>query len=135
MATVEEHSKIVKQFLDDINEKIRANLLVERQKIIGFAASEAVTNLFALMLHKKNFVEPSFNVNPRYFASEKRAKDKFDFDFPKKEEIINLLVNQEGYRDKLCYGKEKEVKIVNSAIKNLFDTKKLIESIIGEENE
>ena len=135
MTTIEEHNKIIKGFLDDINEKIRANLLVERQKIVGFSASEAATNLFALLLHKKNLVEPGFNVNHRFFASEKIAKSKFDYEFPKKEEIIKLLINQESCRDKLCYGKEKEADIVDSAVKNLFKLKDIINSIIGEENE
>ena len=39
----------------------------------------------------------------------------------------------EDYRNKLCYGKEKEANIVNSAIKNLFKIKELIESILGED--
>jgi len=133
MTTISVHKKIVKEFLDDINEKIKADLLLERQKIIAFSASEATTNLFAILLHKKNFVEPSFHINHRYFASEKIAERKFNFDIPKKEKLIPLLVKQEGYRDKLCYGKEKEVKIVNSAIKNLFEIKNLIDSILKEE--
>ena len=132
MTTIEEHKKIIKQFLEDINEKIKANLLVERQKIIGFDASEASTNLFALLLHQKNIVEPSFHINHRYFASERIAEKKFDFDIPKKEEIINLLVNQEEYRNKLCYGKEKQANIVDSAIKNLFKIKEIIEGELDE---
>ncbi|MBU0628992.1 MAG: hypothetical protein KKC75_07410 [Nanoarchaeota archaeon] len=135
MTTIEEHTKILKGLLDDINEKIRANLLVERQKIVGFSASEAATNLFAVLLHKKSLVEAGFNVNHRFFASEKIAMSKFDYDFPKKGEIIQLLVNQEGFRDKLCYGKEKNADIVDSAVKNLFKLKELIDSIIGENNE
>jgi len=71
MTTIEEHEKIIKEFLDDINEKIKADLLVERQKIIGFAASEAAVNLLAVLLHKKKIIEPSFSINHRYFASSK----------------------------------------------------------------
>lgn len=128
MTTTEEHKKIVKEFLDDINEKIKANLLVERQKIIGFAASEAAVNLFAVLLHKKKVIEPSFSINHRYFASLKIAENKFNFNFLNKEKILSLLVNQEKYRNKLCYGKEKEAEIVNSALKNLFELKNLIEA-------
>ena len=128
MTTIEEHKKIVKEFLDDINEKIKANLLVERQKIIGFAASEASVNLLAVFLHKKNLIEPGLNINHRHFASLKMAENVFSIDFPSKNKIINLLVNRESYRNKLCYGKEKEAYIVNSAVKNLFELKNLIES-------
>ena len=131
MTTIEEHKKIVKEFLDDINEKIKANLLAERQKIIGFAASEASVNLLAILLHKKKLIEPSFNINHRYFASLKIAENIFDFDIPKKQKILNLLINQESYRNKLCYGKEKNAEIINSAIKNLFELKNLIEAELG----
>jgi len=128
MTPIEEHKKIVKEFLDDINEKIKADLLVERQKIIGFSASEAAVNLLAVFLHKKNVIEPGLNVNHRYFSSLKMAENTFNIDFPNKSKILNLLVNQESYRNKLCYGKEKEADIVNSAVKNLFELKNLIES-------
>jgi len=132
MTTIEEHEKIAKEFLDDINEKIKANLLSERQKIIGFTASEAAVNLFAILLHKKKFIEPSFSVNHRYFASQRIAENRFNFDFPNKNKTLNLLINQESYRNKLCYGKEKKTEIVNSAIKNLFKLKSLIESGLEE---
>jgi len=127
MTTIEEHKKIVKEFLDDINEKIKANLLVERQKIIRFAASEAAVNLLAVFLHEKNLIEPGLNINHRHFASLKMAENAFNIDFPSKNKIINLLVNQESYRNKLCYGKEKEADIVKSTVKNLFELKSLIE--------
>ena len=135
MTTAEEHEKIVKEFLEDINEKIRANLLIERQKIIGFAASEAAVNLFALLLRKKSIVESGFNVNHRYFASQRIAERRFDFHIPKKIELIKLLVDQENYRNKLCYGKDKKANIVSSAVENLFKIKKLIDSILEGENE
>lgn len=127
MTTIEEHEKTAKEFIDDINEKIKANLTAERQKIIGFSASEAAVNLFAIFLHKKKIVEPGFNVNHRYFGSLKMAESSFNFDFPDKNKILNLLVSQESYRNKLCYGKEKSVDIVDSAIKNLFELKNVIE--------
>lgn len=132
MTTIEEHGKIIKEFLEDINEKIKSNLLVERQKIVGFSASEAATNLFALMLHKKNLVEPNLNINHRFFASERIAENKFNFDMPNKKRVLELLVKQENFRNKLCYGREKESDVVNSAVKNLFEIKQLIEAEIEE---
>lgn len=135
MTTIEEHKEIAKEFLEDINEKIRANLLLERQKIIGFAASESATNLFAVFLHSKNLIEPSFSVNHRFFASLRITEKKFDFDFPRKEELLKLLVEQEDFRNKICYGKKKDLEIVENAIKNLFEIKKIIDKELGAENE
>ena len=132
MTTMEEHRKIINEFLDDINEKIKANLLVERQKIIGFSASEASVNLFAIFLHKRNLIEPGFNVNHRHFGSLRMAENVFNFNFSNKDKILNLLVSQESYRNRLCYGKEKDASIVNSTIKNLFELKNLIDSELEE---
>ncbi len=133
MSSVEEHKTAVKELLEDISEKIRAGLLLRRQKIIGFAASEASTNLFALFLHKKELISPGFNVNHKFFASPKRAKDTFQEVFEKKDSLLELLIQQELFRDKLCYGKSKDEKTVQEAVKNVFELKKLVEELLGEQ--
>ncbi|MDP2925074.1 MAG: hypothetical protein Q8N99_01755 [Nanoarchaeota archaeon] len=135
MTTIEEHTEIIKECMDDINEKIKSNLVYERQKIIGFASSESATNLFAVFLHSKNLIEPSFSVNHRFFFSIKIAEKKFDIDFSNKDKILDLLVKQEDFRNKLCYGKRKNIETVNSAIKNLFELKNLLENNKEGENE
>ncbi|TRZ54237.1 hypothetical protein D4Q76_02780 [archaeon] len=94
MTSMEEHKKAVKELEDDMQEKIRMHLLHERQKIIGFAASEAAANCFAILLHKKNLISSGFNVNHKWFASLERAKEKFPFEFPHKNKILELLVRE-----------------------------------------
>ena len=133
MTTIKEHKEIIREFLEDIEEKIRAGLVADRQKIIGFSASEAATNLFALLLHSKNLIEPSFNINHRFFASKRIAEKKFEFDFAKKQKIIDLMIKQEEFRIKLCYGKKKGSEKANSAIKNLFELKEIVEGEIENE--
>lgn len=133
MTSLEEHKKSFKQFIDDINEKIRADLLIERQKIIGFDTSEASTNLLEYFLHKQNRISPGFKVNHNHFASEKRANRYLDFEFPKKNEIIALMVKQDEFRNLLCYGKEKKIEIIKESIDNLNKIKKIIEDELGEE--
>lgn len=133
MTTIEEHKTIIREMEDDIKEKIRANLLLQHQKIIGFSASEGATNCFAFFLHKNNLIPPGFNVNHLWFASERKAEEKFHFDFPGKKEILPLLVRQEDLRQKLCYGREKDFSLVNLAVDNFFTLKKLIERESGEE--
>ena len=56
MTSLAEHKNNFKQFLEDINEKIRANLLLDRQKLIAFAASEAATNILEYYLHRKDLI-------------------------------------------------------------------------------
>lgn len=133
MTSIEEHITAAHEFIEDINEKIRANLLVKRQKIIGFSASEASTNLFAAFLHKKELITPGFNVNHKFFASLKRANDVFKESFDKKELVVDLLVKQEALRDRLCYGRQKDDTLINDAVKNLFELKKILEELLGEE--
>lgn len=132
MTSVQNHKKNIEEFLKDINEKIDNELILERQKILGFTTSEASTELFEMLLHKENLVTPGFHVNHRFFPLKKIAKNRFDFEFPNKEEILNHLVTQEKYREKLCYGKTKEKKLVEKALKNFFNFKKIIEKEIGE---
>ena len=133
MTSLEQHKNNLHQFLDDIKEKVRAGLLLERQKIIGFAASGASTNLLEYFFHKKNLISLGFNVNHNYFASAQRAKQHLNFYFPRKEELIGWMVEQDRYRNLLCYGKEKELKVIEEAIANLNRIKKAIEEELGEE--
>jgi hypothetical protein len=132
MVSDSEHRKIIKEFLDDIRDKMRSGLLVERQKILAFAASEAACHMISLLLHKKGLISPGFNVNHRFLSSEKSAREKFGFDFPEKERLIPLLVNQEKHRNILCYGRTKDKKVVEEAISNLFRIKEIIEKETGE---
>ncbi len=133
MTSPEEHRKIVQQFLDDINEKVRAGLLLERQKLVGFAVSETSTNLLEYFLHKKQAISPGFRVNHNYFASEKKAERMLDFEFPLKFEIISLMVKIEESRDLLCYGKQKSLSLVEEDIVLLQKLRKLLSQEVGEE--
>jgi len=133
MTTIEEHKKTVKELEEDIKEKVRTGILEQRQKIIGFATSEAATNLFALFLHKKKLVSEGTAINHRWFASLKRATEKFPFEFPKKHELVQKLVRQEQLRERLCYGRAKTKKDAEEAVKNFFEIKEIVQDEIGEE--
>jgi len=127
MPSIDEHEKIAKELIEDIEEKIRLGIIVKRQKIIGFAVSEASTNLFAIFLHKHNLITHGFNLNHSFFASQKRAENTFNSDFNNKKKVIEILVRIEELRNRLCYGRDKEAKEANEAIKLLFELKKMLE--------
>ena len=129
MPSIEEHEKTVKELLEDIEEKIRLGLVAKRQKIIGFSVSEASANLFAIFLHKNSLIEPGFNVNHSFFASQKIAEQMFPSDFKNKKEILSNLVRIEELRNRLCYGREKEAIEANEAISALFELKEILEHI------
>lgn len=127
MPSIEEHEKIAKELIEDIEEKIRLNLVAQRQKIIGFAVSEAASNLFAAFLHKKGLITIGFNLNHSFFASAQRVERTFPFDFSNKKEILAALVRIEELRNRLCYGREKEATEVQEAISLLFKLKNFVE--------
>jgi hypothetical protein len=133
MTSLEVHRKSAKVMLDDIDEKLRSGLAAERQNIIGFAASEAACNLLAILLHKKNLISPGFNVNHRFFASDKMAKERFGFEFPAKERLIPLMVKQEEYRGLLCYGRERSEKLVLEAVGNMNKIREIVDKEAGED--
>lgn len=133
MTSPEEHKKAVKELEADIQEKIRLHLIPERQKIIGFAVSEASVNCLALLLHKKKLISEGFSVNHRWFASIERAKEKFPFDFPHKKELLELLVREDQLRERLCYGRTRSAGEAEEAIKTFFEIKRLVQKDIGED--
>lgn len=127
MPSIEEHEKTANELIEDIEEKIRLNLVAKRQKIIGFAVSETASNLFAAFLHKKELINQGFNVNHLFFASMQRAERTFPSDFPEKKDALATLVRIEELRNRLCYGREKEASEAQEAISLLFKLKGLLE--------
>ncbi len=127
MPSIEEHEKTAQELIEDIEEKIRLGIVVKRQKIIGFAVSEASANLFAIFLHKNKLVDSGFHVNHLFFASKKRAENTFLSEFKHKDPVLSLLVRIEELRNRLCYGRDKEAKEVNESVELLFKLKKLLE--------
>jgi len=105
----------------------------ERQKLVGFAVSEAAANLLEYFLHQKQVISPGFRVNHNYFASEKKAERMLDFEFPSKPEMISLMVKIEEFRDQLCYGKQKKVSLVEEDLSFLQQLRELISKESGEE--
>jgi len=83
--------------------------------------------------HKKELVSTGFRANHRYFSSLRKAEEYVNFDFPQKKEILELMIQQQKLRDILCYGKEKDLKIVEEAIRNLQKIKEIITKELGEE--
>ena len=133
MVSAEEHRKTIRELEEDLNEKLRAGILAERQKIVGFAASEASTNAFALLMHKLHLISEGAAVNHRWFASAGQANQRFPFAFPQREELLAKLVRQEQLRDRLCYGRAKSAKEAEEAVQTFFEIKVIVERAIGEE--
>ena len=114
---VEDHLKNLKESVDIINECIQKGIL-ERKRNIGFNASAGAVDMLEAFLHRKSLIDPGFMIKHEWFNSKKKTKEKFNFDFPEKEEIIRLISIIEGKRSLLFYGKPQKEETIREVIDN-----------------
>ncbi|MBI2542372.1 hypothetical protein HYV80_06705 [Candidatus Woesearchaeota archaeon] len=119
---IETHLKNLKESIEVIEESIEKGL-VERQRNIGFNTSAACIDMLEILLHKNDLIDPGFIIKHEWLKSANKIKEKFPFDFSKKNEIIRLISKIEEKRDILCYGKPQKVEIIQEVINN-FNTLK-----------
>jgi len=123
---IEDHLRNIKESLEVIKESIQKGLQ-ERQRNIGFNASVAATEMLEVYLHKNNLINPGTSLKHELFNSVRRAKEKLNFDFKNKEEIIKLLNKIETKRNLLCYGKPQLLAIIESVLSSFNKIKSLFE--------
>ncbi len=100
--------------------------LEKSQRIIGLHASRGIIELLSLFLHTKKLIDEGFQLNLRWFKSNK-VGDKLP-EFENKKDIISKLTKLENICEILSYGSEKPVDKTKEAI-NLF---KELEELLGE---
>jgi len=120
---IESHLKNLKESIEVIEESVEKGL-VERQRNIGFNTSVACIDMLEILLHKNDLIDPGFIIKHEWFRSANRLKEKFPFDFPKKNEIIGLISKIEEKRDTLCYGKPQKLEMIQEVIDNFNILKK-----------
>jgi len=126
---IEDHWKNLRESLEVIEESIEKGLL-ERQRNIGFNTSAACADMLEILLHQNNLIDPGFVIKHEWLKSKNKIKEKFSFDFPKKEEILALIFKIEEKRNLLCYGKSQEIILIQEVI-NYFNQLKQIFREVG----
>ena len=121
-----EHIRNIRESLEEIEEAIELGL-ERRQRSLGFHISVCATELVELYLHKLNLLEEGRVLKHTDFSSIRRAKEVLHFDFPRKEEIIPILVEIEKRRNILCYGKRRKKKELEEYLKLFLKIKKIME--------
>ena len=124
----EDHLRNINESLEVIKESIQKGLQ-ERQRNIGFNVSVAATEMLEVFLHKNSLINPGTTLKHELFASLKIAKEKLNFDFEHKEEILNLLSEIETKRNLLCYGKPQEIETIESVLNSFNKIKSLFEGL------
>ena len=121
----ESHLENLKESIRNLEQSITGGL-EENQRTIGFHASAGAADILEIILHKNNLIDPGFIVKHEWFNSKNMLNDKFNFEFPRKAEIIKLITNLESLRNPLCYGRRRKAEeilpIIESfnRLKNIF---------------
>jgi len=126
---LEDHLRNIRESIDVINESIQKGI-EERQRSIGFHASVAGAEMLEVYLHENNLINPGSTIKHELFNSIKKAEEKFNFDFERKKEIMQILCNIESKRNLLCYGKPRPKEEIISVI-DLFNKLKRIFEELG----
>lgn len=99
---------------------------IERaQRIVGLHASRGILELLGILLHKKKLIDEGFQLNHRWFKSEK-VLQKFP-PFPDKEIILKKMVALEVLGENLSYGAAKPIEKTEEAIELFKELETLIQ--------
>lgn len=101
--------------------------LQNSQRIIGLHASRGIIELLSEYLHSHKLVNAGFQLNHRWFKSNK-IYDKLP-DFEDKKFIIDSLIELENICEKLSYGKSKPAEEIKKAIELFNELEERIKNL------
>lgn len=127
MTSVEEHTKKIKEHLEEIDDAINEG--IEKKPItIGFNCSACSIQLLELFLHINNKISIGHAIKHDWFKrpkAEQRLEPlierKLPIQFDDKKEIYNLIYAIEENRENLVYGRSdtKKIKLVLDSFNKL----------------
>ena len=124
-----DHMNAYNEHREAINWAINRGLL-KSQRIIGIHASRAIIELFSAYLHEKNLINIGFQINHRWFKTEK-VSQRFP-DFSGKDLVIKKLVELEREAENLVYGSQKTEGEIKKVLNLFNETEKIIQRIMKE---
>lgn len=133
MTSIEEHKKKIKEHFEEIEDAIEEG--IEKKPItIGFHCSACSIQFLEFYLHVTNKISIGKVVKHDWFKRPKLAQKKeplierkLQAEFPKKQEIYNLIYDLEDERNTLMYGKP-----VEEQIKKVLETFSKLKEIFKE---
>jgi len=87
---VENHYKRLKENIDVLNKNLKKSF-IDRQSTIAFSISAASIHMIEIFFHESNLVDYSFIIKHEWFKSKHKLDEKLRFNFPKKQEILELM--------------------------------------------
>jgi hypothetical protein len=126
-----DHWKAYKEYRDSIFEwALEIKGLDKSQRIIGLNASRAIVELLSAFLHRKRLIDEGFQLNHRWFKSE-RVKERLP-EFKYKDEIVRKMVELENSCEKLAYGSPRPIKETKKVIELFKELERQIKGMMDE---
>jgi hypothetical protein len=129
---IENHIGNLKESILEIEEAVK-NGLINKQRSLGFHASAGAVDIIETILHKNNLIDMGFITKHEWFNSKRKIQEKFNFDFPRKTEILDLAAKIEFVRNSLCYGKRQNEKVLEELVLNFNKLKQIFMEETGYE--
>lgn len=128
----ENHIEAYNEHRDAINWAIDRGI-EKSQRTIGIHTSRAIVELLSAFLHRINAIEMGFQINHRWFKTEK-VFERFP-DFPEKNLIFKKIVQLEPQSENLTYGAQKTKEEIKSVLALFNETEKIILNAMEDHNE
>ena len=125
---IDKHYERLNESLDVLDESISGDI-TKRQRTIGFNCSAASADMLEIYLHNNNLIDPGFVVKHEWFKSKNKITEKFPFDFPNKNRILEIMEAIEEKRNTLCYGTPMHEEKINEVIMNFNKLKEIFISM------
>ncbi|MEK6935212.1 MAG: hypothetical protein AABW67_00330 [Nanoarchaeota archaeon] len=129
---IQSHLENLKESIAEIDESISKGL-VSKQRTLGFHASAGAVDILEIILHKNRLIDPGFIIKHEWFNSKRKIEEKLNFEFPKKKEILDLVVKIEFVRNSFCYGKRQEEERLEELVFNFNKLKEIFLEVTGYE--
>jgi len=127
----EDHMKAYQEYRDNIFLwAIEIRGLEKSQRTVGLNASRAIVELLSAYLHRKKLVDEGFQLNHRWFKSEK-VSEKLP-DFKNKHKILEKMVSLEKSSESLSYGSPKPSEKIRDIIELFNEIEKVILVMLNE---
>lgn len=127
----EDHWKAYREYRDNIfSWALEIKGLEKSQRTVGLNASRAIVELLSAYLHRKKLVDEGFQLNHRWFKSDK-VSEKLP-DFKNKETILQKMVSLENSSETLAYGSPKPIEKTKGIIGLFNEIEKMIMVMLDE---
>ncbi|MFZ3077631.1 MAG: hypothetical protein WA139_04200 [Candidatus Aenigmatarchaeota archaeon] len=127
----EDHLKAYQEYKDNIfSWAIEIRGLEKSQRTIGLNASRAIVELLSAYLHRKKLVDEGFQLNHRWFKSEK-VSEKLP-NFKNKQKVLEKMVSLEKSSEALSYGSPKPSEKIREIIELFNEIEKIILVLFNE---